>query len=302
MAGADQALELFLDALCNAFGGIIFISLLVCVMLQLSGKSAEPTPVDQVAQARQQAELARLNQEIAKLEALIENQNRQLESTSKAENPQLQEQFISLTQQEAKLREQNTTLTREQRELASAITSKQQALRLQQHERDRLEQEKQELQQKVKELPERAKTTLNVPTERQTKKKQIPVTIYQGHLAFVCAYDGQGRQVGVNTRDLTFGGTEANPQISPKPGHGIAYETVESLQQQFSGKLAQFTAKPGGGKREEDCAYFMIALWPDSFKQFELLRDFLLRGGFEYGLMFMEPGDVITTGDGGGPL
>ena len=106
MAGADQALELFLDALCNAFGGIIFISLLVCVMLQLSGKSAEPEPVDKVEQARRQMELTRLENENAKLEQLIESQERQLAGMVQTDDAELQEQFIKLTQEEGALGEE----------------------------------------------------------------------------------------------------------------------------------------------------------------------------------------------------
>ena len=33
----EQALELFLDTISNAFGGIIFVALLVCVLLRFAG-------------------------------------------------------------------------------------------------------------------------------------------------------------------------------------------------------------------------------------------------------------------------
>ncbi|MFC1757866.1 hypothetical protein ACFL2H_03740, partial [Planctomycetota bacterium] len=43
----DSSLELLLDTICNTFGGILFISVLVVILLNLSGQQSTETPVNE---------------------------------------------------------------------------------------------------------------------------------------------------------------------------------------------------------------------------------------------------------------
>lgn len=57
----DSSLELLLDTMCNTFGGVMFIAILLSVMVSIRGhQQNEPVPdqSEKIAQAKQQ--LARL--------------------------------------------------------------------------------------------------------------------------------------------------------------------------------------------------------------------------------------------------
>ena len=64
----NEALELFLDTMSNTFGGVVFISLLVCMLIQTRG--VEQNPVEPV---RLQRDLQKLETEIQGLERDHEN-------------------------------------------------------------------------------------------------------------------------------------------------------------------------------------------------------------------------------------
>lgn len=44
-----DSLELLLDTICNTFGGVLFIAILVVILLRMTGESEEETPVPTVA-------------------------------------------------------------------------------------------------------------------------------------------------------------------------------------------------------------------------------------------------------------
>ncbi len=62
---ADASLELLLDTICNTFGGVLFISMLVVVLLNMSSEDAADVPPEEVQQAR----LVELQRELQKAQA-----------------------------------------------------------------------------------------------------------------------------------------------------------------------------------------------------------------------------------------
>lgn len=73
----ESSLELLLDTICNTFGGILFISLLVVIILNTTSESAVHSPPSQAAQASMiQASIERdeLTQELDRLKAAVSQQ------------------------------------------------------------------------------------------------------------------------------------------------------------------------------------------------------------------------------------
>ena len=75
--GPDGSLELLLDTICNTFGGVLFISILVVILLNMSSKQAETTPPTDAARAElieAQARLSKTNDELEQLLTAIQTQ------------------------------------------------------------------------------------------------------------------------------------------------------------------------------------------------------------------------------------
>ncbi len=66
----DGSLDLLLDTICNTFGGVLFISLLVVILLNMSSNEAASTPPEEATQAELsnwESRLAQANREVERL-------------------------------------------------------------------------------------------------------------------------------------------------------------------------------------------------------------------------------------------
>ncbi len=76
----DDSLELLLDTICNMFGGIVLIAILLAVLSQQSGRQARPDPKTPQATEQevkeQTARLAFLSNELVRVEQALEAQNK----------------------------------------------------------------------------------------------------------------------------------------------------------------------------------------------------------------------------------
>lgn len=76
-----DSLELLLDTICNTFGGILFIAILVVLLLQMtpgSSQESDQTPVTGIPVATAESQI----QEISMLEREIERQQENLKASS----------------------------------------------------------------------------------------------------------------------------------------------------------------------------------------------------------------------------
>ena len=295
---ASDAFGLFLDTICNAFGGIIFISLLVCIMLQLSAKAV-------VAPARPdedlRTELARLTEEIGDLQLRIRAQRRNIESM-KATLPdrEVVDRYTRLADEDRRLEVENRRLRDRLRRIEAEVTAAKD--RLERLKRANTEQAKEHerLKEAVRRVRAEQGATLRLPRFHRTEKQQVAVLISGGRLAFAQRYDAGGRPGAVNAADVQplrdAGGKLRG--MRPRPGRGVAVSTPEDLRARLGPQFARFTPAPAGGRQQKDCHYFNVVVWPDSFRQFEILRDWLIEKGFGYGLVLVEAGKEVPIGPG----
>ena len=86
---ADSSLELLLDTMCNTFGGVMFIAILLAVMITIRGHETRSLPTDQsekIAECKQQ--ITRLQNELADITRKTEEQAKLLETMNS--DPRLQ--------------------------------------------------------------------------------------------------------------------------------------------------------------------------------------------------------------------
>ena len=300
---SNDAFGLFLDTICNAFGGILFISLLVCIMLQLSGKCLADPKIDEVRQARLKGELSGLDDEITRLMDQLAGQLGQLEMIESAADSQLLKKYKLLKNEELrqagiyqKRTAGNDTVLIDLAEINKRLGCSRKQL-------DELAEKYSALEKKFKPVKaRRAQVVDRGGVARMSGKTQIPVLVSGGRLIFVYKYDSRGKPISKNEDECEFVrklvGGKTKIEIRPKDGCGIAVDSHETVAKILADRLAKFTAAPTeqNNKKENQCHNFMLAVWPDSYKQARIFRDILISNGFDYGLILLKKDQPIGTG------
>ena len=89
------------------------------------------------------------------------------------------------------------------------------------------------------------------------------------------------------------GGVKA---IGPKPGQGVPVTDAAGLKASLAAHFAKFTNEPPA-KPEAQCHYFNVIVWPDSYSQFEVLRDLLIEKDYAYNVVLQKKGQPVPVGD-----
>jgi hypothetical protein len=147
----------------------------------------------------------------------------------------------------------------------------------------------------LKKLQERNTYRIRVPGLRRTDKKEIPILVGEGRMAFVYRYDKSGKVESYNIEQLQQGEmTKAGKRLKAfrkLPGEGLAIDANEGFVRELRRRLAPF--KPS-------THYVALAVWPDSYEQCEILRDlFIDELKFEYQLIPLSKDEPATTGKAG---
>ena len=288
MDDSSDSLELFLDTVCNAFGGIIFISLLLCIMLQQAGEKFAPWVEDK---AQLTDRLTGLEREIQALETVHGKLKEQRDNIPESDPGRIRKY--------RRLEQEQRELEKIQQELADAlgilrIEIKTQGPFLAQLEEDKkdLEAEQSELEEAFNEI--RVPVNVRFPRARRAEKTPVYILLEGGRFAFVHEFDERGRVLGDNEGDISSVNIRdddgAGRHLRLKPGGGQAVTDDPQFAKGFTATISRFVAQPTpeNGVQESDCHYFPVVVWPDSYTQFEVLRDLLLERGFGYGLILME--------------
>ena len=76
-AADESSLELLLDTICNTFGGVLFISILVVILVNMSSEAVSTTPPDEISQSeliQMETQLQQSQERMQKLRRAIELQ------------------------------------------------------------------------------------------------------------------------------------------------------------------------------------------------------------------------------------
>jgi hypothetical protein len=130
-----------------------------------------------------------------------------------------------------------------------------------------------------------------LPRARASHKREIGFVVRFGRLYQWHIYDRFGERQGLNTADFVVVG-EVNGALDtrPKPFAGVAID--QANRQALRARIAPF---------DPTRHYPTVAVWPDSFEQFETLKAVMVEAGFEYRLMPMtNGGELVDRGGVGG--
>ena len=295
-----DSLDLLLDTMCNTFGGIILIAILVALI-------ARDNPVSPLSAGlkasgeMQERRLAIAEADLAAARALRDSlavpadprlaealaQKRGLESTLAT----LQNESAALTaktsaqaaDQAKDPGQQGRAMIQEQRRFAEEAVELQNAIRAQDQNSARLKARLAELGARISHEREARVVKLRFPKERAQTKKSFPVICRYGRI-YPLFDENRDR----NEKTIQWKKIDEDASASfPISGAGWEVSPAGREIQQF---IARF---PG-----ED-SYVAFYVYPDSFTAFRELRDLAAGRGLDFGIDLLSPDYELIWGNKG---
>lgn len=286
-----SSLDLFLDTACNAFGGIMFMAILLTIMAQL--RSSQP-PARDARPPLDPHEMARLEERAAALEAeqvQLENAIDQLRPHAQIDaNPAAQQLKTQIDQ----LRETCQRTDAEQRDALDQLTAQ---IRENETMRDSLPEVPQQLQTaeaeldaltvKYEQVIRSREQRVRLPKVRISQKSNVLTMLRYGRLYVIhrVAPDG-ARTIDTSAVKVVVNGPQTS--IAPIPGAGWS---VEDPGQRQAIETWLRTGDP-------QVHSITVAVFGDSFESFATLKELLIERGFEYELIPFVDVDFVPLGTG----
>jgi hypothetical protein len=279
---------LLLDTMCNAFGGIIFISFLLVVLINSTSATASKNTAGSQSQSQlieSETEREELTNRLASLQMAAEAQ---AEVTGVLVSKEL-------LQNAARLKEQQVRHAQQVQAKSAVVgTNNHAEIKINQLATDN-DAERQELEaERKKEAILKSKIAQAV--DKKSRAATTPKMTRAGALQSVSYFLQHGKLFGPvflsngepNTHDFVF--TKSNDRITIDPvlDHGLQIaddgKDLPAIQQ----KLA--AAKPGSNSVH-------LYIWEDSYRQFESLRVAFEGRGLAYAVIPWETGDRLAFTD-----
>lgn len=312
----DSSLELLLDTICNTFGGVLFLAMLVSLLLTQTRKRAEfevetADPVPAVSAAdlvRLDIHADEMEQEVAQLEAVIADVR---EMGGQMTDPGYREKLDALQEAMRTTRELAARRVRLLRDIADAQAAAARAAgRAAVMDRERTEAERRlgtaeerleaatreraRLMQSAIRLRDESAQTATVsttgkaPRERETDKSEFGLMLKYGRMYLMHKYSNGDREV--NTDEFVVTSGLLNNTAEPKPDAGFDLKDRTLSAAQLERYLAPHPARDW---------YPCLVVHPDSFEEFLSLKTALVSLGYEYRLMPTNKGVLDGGGEGG---
>lgn len=298
--GNPDSLELLLDTICNTFGGVLFIAILVVLLLQQAGNSpvsATPAPVA-ITPIEAETLSERMEMAIDELARLRLNQDSQ-EAVVQSFAPDAIKQLLT----------DRRTATSAQQALQSDVDRLLANNTLTSVRVENTVHEIGEMKERHAEALQRNTTAqheLEESRQSRVQEARLPVLRKPGlksEVGFILRYGrlylwhryGPGDypdRRGLNLEDFVVVGEEQGRLVTaPNPTRGLELDDSENCQQAVRSVLRRFNP--------QNC-YFVLIVRPDSYGQFGFVRDRIIELGFEYRLFVVGESDPIQDHGGRG--
>jgi hypothetical protein len=300
---ADSSLELLLDTICNTFGGVLFLAILICVLLRMASPIVQ-TAQDQITPEELQAMESQLDTLVAEIETLQAAQAQQDKIAGQVADSSQKKLFDQVTKERAerdrlfqdrlrtvaevhKTHRRTAELLKELESLRQNLETARQSIKDQtaemvetQAERDKLAFKADEL---VKAMQAAQARTAPLPRQRRSSKDSVGLIVRFNRLYVWHKYDALGR-AGLNTDEFVFVEDRGTHVVTmPKPYAGVPLGVSDSPAQ-ITTRLRQF---------DPSDVYLTVVIWADSFQSFQTLKNTIVGLGFEYRLMPMADGQSV---------
>lgn len=287
----SSSLDLLLDTITNTFGGILFVTILVVLLLRFSGGAAlrDSTNVTSASQMREQeSELLKRVDEIASLKQVAASQQRSLEHLSQGNARELYSRLLELRKQMGSLAIQKAGLESQVARLTTKGTEAQSKARSLSTQVEREKDIQKQLEEAFENETRKRTRTAALPTLRSTAKREYPLILRYGRLYAPYFIDEVSGERVRKLDDFSVIGEEAGAiRVSPKPYRGMPLSESREGGESLNELLSSF---------DKELFYVGVAVWDDSFPEFALLKSALVSLDIEYRLLPTKSGDAIQEG------
>jgi hypothetical protein len=258
-----DALELLLDTVCNAFGGIIFIVLLLVILPQHDTTDAQD---EKTASTAQMARVEDLRSTVSRYEHLRDMLESIIEGFPLPEGfEQAVERVENLREQVRELQEMLASHDLSDEELDAQLTSTRQEIQRLAGIRDRLW----GLLEEEAEPPR----IIRLPRLHSVRKSNYFLIVSHGRVYYTVDVGHGGLRVFENEDDLVVRTQSGGRMFRPRPNRGNPVD--------------QWLSAPDGARRlmahlPRHRYVVNICIYPDSLEHFEAVRNVFTSAGYQY--------------------
>lgn len=294
---ASESLDLLLDTICNSFGSIVFIALLVVILVRRQSEDTRPQtlPPTQVSQSR----LIQLRIEHLALQEQL-RRLQQLNERAATESSEDKSDLLAQIERLERVRDQLARVKHHAYDSLAHIQVSHNELVMEvrrlQEELDRVSQAVQNEEQELKRLEQENQRVARLPKLAQTEKREAAFLLTGGT---IYAVHRPGRHNNARYEPFLRWSDECeivsqgNTQvILPRSGKGLAVPLDGNLEL-LRRKLERFNAQTD---------YLAVFVWPDSFAHWNEVHKVIEELGFQYALLPMEEDVNVVVGKSTGKL
>ncbi len=288
----NSSLELLLDTICNTFGGIIFLAILVAILLQMSNSDTS----DSVESATQQmmkdlqGRESTIAAELTRLRKMVEQQNQLIDKLPTAEDQAILEKVLRQRRTKSQLVSRRLESLGEINSLELKVGRIAQELAKLDAAKIAAQRRIDTLEKELKAETQRRTTETKLPFLRDTKKREVALVLVQGRLRVL---PKPGTKLGFNTDEFDIvTNNDRLSSVRPKAGQGTPVLPNGQSRDALSARLVGF-------QKNQD--YLAVFVWHDSFDKFRELQHVMVDRGFEYRLVPIPPGiETLRVGNDSG--
>lgn len=288
-----SSFDLFLDTICNTFGGIVFLAILLAIMIQ--NRSIVRT-VEQLDQQPSPEEVRALITKLDKLSSEHTTLQTSLENLPAVAPHAEDEEYLTLAEQvkkmEEKVAERVAMQTRASRSLAEIVEEN----AIQQQENERVPAQLENAENKLDEataeferLLASKKQTLRLPKVRTSSTASALLVVKDASI-FLARTPSLFAQ-GFNTKQVT---------TTTLPDGGIRIEPLAGTGWRLGSGQGSAEFEKVIQQARQSGHILSIAVWPESYGEFAVLREAMIAAGVNYQLWPQSQGEALVVYFGSG--
>lgn len=287
----SDSLDLLLDTICNTFGSLLFLSLLIVLMVQHRSREVAPTPPSSQAEMQ----LAQLQNAIQQLQIRQANLQRVLQQSRQFARPEkVTVELHQWRQWQRRVKQLEENNADQVQRLASLQQAMNRLARQMEQEQQQLQQQREtvaRLRRQVQQQIARQTREIRLPRLRTTFKDQV-VLFLQEQKLFVChRVEGEGfRRRLVLSDECEVVSLLGQRIVMPNKDKGLPISSASPDRVAIRRRLRPFRT---------DSEYLHVFVWPDSFAQWRPLHEVIETLGFDYTVVPMEQDEVVGIGASG---
>lgn len=269
----QDSLELFLDTICNMFGGFIFIMLFVVVSIRSATNAKLEETRESELPAVSDAELTTMQNELDAALAQLERLERHSEDVKDFVNDLVSQEDVELYREALAVKEQTQELRKKNLEDRDKIEEAKRLLAAAEEENESLQEELKKALEEIQDAKRKRQRMTSPPKLEPTDKIQIPIFVRYGRVYFWHKYTESG-QLADDFNDEDFFALEMLEDVvvatEPKPDGGVDLNADDA-----ETRLAQAFRR-----FDPSLFYIEIVVSDDSFGEYNVVSSFLKRNGF----------------------